>query len=606
MIIIVDFDILVHTFSHLCFHLSHVGSFSSCSWRAAALSDGHSHARGIPLAHSISGHSSLICFTIIEFILRLLHLQDLHWAILFDELIGTHVSTTYSDDELTVDDLGENLFGTEEILTRSNTFDWEVELMLVQVESEELIDCVTLDGFVNLNFFNFVELSLEWTPFVFQFSSLLVQLSKVLEHFMDSLSVLAVDVNHIEFLIWFRFLGTATSGRLEFTVSSGCPWRQSKVLSLSSDFSLTLDVGWDVSIEFVEAFILLLKKEVNFKSKLLYISDVLFDSFDKLLEVFYILGRGRGLELSGVLFKFWVHLFSLSSQIILEVFKKVVDLFKLFVSSAEFLLGVPFNNLVLEFIDKSFALFDFLGSIVNFTFKSLKHIDGFRLLNLHKNTLNLINLLKVASNVSENIWHFILQCLNEFLFFVSGAVTVHFTSTVVDLLEVGLCNFKSFTEFVVFNFKESGGVLDVLEDQEVVQLVGHGVQFLKSFHGFSDLFLELSDLNDDWSVIVAFEIFLLISVKFVLLEFIEVSLVSLELSKFWSKSIDQLLDVSFRAAGAFKVFISLFKILEVFFDPLKLGNEMLDLILSHGNIDSDFTLSHLLFDGLDVIVGVIH
>jgi hypothetical protein len=126
MIIIVNFNILVHIFSHLCFHLSHVCSFA-CSWRATALSNGHSYSRAIPLAHGVPGHSKLICFTIIEFIFRLLHLQNLHWSILLDELVGTHVSTTDSNDQLAVDDLGKNLFGSEEILTRSNSFDWKVE-----------------------------------------------------------------------------------------------------------------------------------------------------------------------------------------------------------------------------------------------------------------------------------------------------------------------------------------------------------------------------------------------------------------------------------------------------------------------------------------------
>ena len=119
-------------------------------------------------------------------------------------------------------------------------------------------------------------------------------------------------------------------------------------------------------------------------------------------------------------------------------------------------MGVPFNNLVFEFIDKSFALLNFLSSIINFTLKCLKNINRFRLLNLHN-------------------WHFILQGLDEFLFFVSRAVTVHFSSTAIDFLKIGLCNFKSFSEFVVFNFEESGSVLDVLKDQEVVELAGEGI-----------------------------------------------------------------------------------------------------------------------------------
>lgn len=131
----------------------------------------------------------------------------------------------------------------------------------------------------------------------------------------------------------------------------------------------------------------------------------------------------------------------------------MINFFKFFVSSAKFSECIPFNNLIFKLIYKSLALFDFNACVINFKFQSLHHFDGLSLLNLNNDLINLWNLFKVSIDVLEHFWHFIFQSFNEFFFFISGAVSIHLISTLVNLTEFFLSNFKSFSELVVLNFK---------------------------------------------------------------------------------------------------------------------------------------------------------
>ena len=150
---VINFDICVQCLSHLLFHLSHFSPFAS-SWRTTRLSQAHSVRRRLSFIHG-SFSSISFCHVCLGFF-TLLHLEYFHRTVLLDEFISAHVTTTNSNDQFTVDDLCKNLFGTEEILTRSDTLDRKIKLVLVQMESEQLINSITLYSLVDLDFLNFI------------------------------------------------------------------------------------------------------------------------------------------------------------------------------------------------------------------------------------------------------------------------------------------------------------------------------------------------------------------------------------------------------------------------------------------------------------------
>lgn len=80
--------------------------------------------------------------------LKLIYFLKLYKSICVNELCEVHESTSYSDHELHVHDLGIDLSCSEKIETSAKSSDWYANLHGVNVFGEELIDLVSLMGFV--------------------------------------------------------------------------------------------------------------------------------------------------------------------------------------------------------------------------------------------------------------------------------------------------------------------------------------------------------------------------------------------------------------------------------------------------------------------------
>jgi hypothetical protein len=102
----VGLGIFHETFSHHVLHISHSNDIGCATVTVVSIAAAS--------RHEVSSFGVT---------LSLHDLEHLNPAILLDELISTHIPATDSDDELTVDDLGEDLLGTEEIFTYTESLD---------------------------------------------------------------------------------------------------------------------------------------------------------------------------------------------------------------------------------------------------------------------------------------------------------------------------------------------------------------------------------------------------------------------------------------------------------------------------------------------------
>jgi hypothetical protein len=86
----------------------------------------------------VASIASELCLKLIKLLL----------AVSSEELIDTHVTTTDSDHQFVIHDLGKDLTGAEHILSIANSLERNVKLELVDVLSHQLIDSVTFSGSV--------------------------------------------------------------------------------------------------------------------------------------------------------------------------------------------------------------------------------------------------------------------------------------------------------------------------------------------------------------------------------------------------------------------------------------------------------------------------
>jgi hypothetical protein len=140
---------------------------------------------------------------IIDDLLRFHHFHEFQFAILLYKLISTHVPTTDSDHQLSIYNLGQNLFGSKQVLTNAKSLDWKHQLVKVEMISEQFIDGVTFDSLIKLYFLHLAEILFQLTVLLFEISPLLIDISQVLQHRMYSFSVFAIDFNHVIHVHWF-------------------------------------------------------------------------------------------------------------------------------------------------------------------------------------------------------------------------------------------------------------------------------------------------------------------------------------------------------------------------------------------------------------------
>ena len=141
--------------------------------------------------------------SVARFIILLLHhLHHFLPSVLLNEFVGAHVTTTDSDNKLSVDNLGQDLPRTEQILTRGQSLNLQSATALVQVVSEKFIDWISLNWLVSFGGFDGAEVPLQGSVLVLKLSSLLIDVSKLLQEFVDPLSVSAVDCDHVVNVIW--------------------------------------------------------------------------------------------------------------------------------------------------------------------------------------------------------------------------------------------------------------------------------------------------------------------------------------------------------------------------------------------------------------------
>ena len=82
--------------------------------------------------------------------LFLLDFLQLLLAVVHHEFLDAHVAAADADDELAVDDLGEDLLGAEGVLVVSESLNGDRAVQAVDVVGEELVDEVALESFVQL------------------------------------------------------------------------------------------------------------------------------------------------------------------------------------------------------------------------------------------------------------------------------------------------------------------------------------------------------------------------------------------------------------------------------------------------------------------------
>ena len=85
------------------------------------------------------------------FLLTLHHLEHLDLAVLRDEFSSVHVTTADTNNETTIDNLGQNVALTELILTLGDTLHIDRQVGLVEVLCERFIDDITCHRLVQLD-----------------------------------------------------------------------------------------------------------------------------------------------------------------------------------------------------------------------------------------------------------------------------------------------------------------------------------------------------------------------------------------------------------------------------------------------------------------------
>ena len=152
-------------------------------------------------------------------LLHLGHLHHLDLAVLLNELLGIHVSTTDPDDQFVVDNLGQDLLRPEHVVIGRNALDFNFQLGLVEVLGEHLVDYVAFYGFVEFDLFDGEDLAAHFSVLVLKILATRLDLLGLLQQVLDALFVLAVDVQHgvQVHVLFFSFFGLALTKELRRT-----------------------------------------------------------------------------------------------------------------------------------------------------------------------------------------------------------------------------------------------------------------------------------------------------------------------------------------------------------------------------------------------------
>lgn len=120
------------------------------------------------------GHSSILLLT-------LHHLEHLDLAVLRDEFSGVHVTTADTNNETTVDNLGQNVALTKLVLTLGDTLHINRQVGFVKVLCKRFIDDVTCHRLVQLDLLQLEHFLAQVRIFLFEVLSSPIESPQVLE-----------------------------------------------------------------------------------------------------------------------------------------------------------------------------------------------------------------------------------------------------------------------------------------------------------------------------------------------------------------------------------------------------------------------------------------
>jgi len=186
---------------------------------------------------------------------------------------------------------------------------------------------------------------------------------------------------------------------------------------------------------------------------------------------------------------------------------------------------------------------------------------------------------------------------------VSG-VTVHLISALLDLLECLLSLSKSLSELSVLLLHDLESVVNVLLNKFVVQFTQFLGCFLQLTVQFFDSESEIVNLSDDLVTVKAIEVLVCVQIKRALEEFLMLLLVFFEALQLSLKAIDIFFDLSLIGNSSLKGFVSLLEVSEVFLELSQSLAELVNFILSSGDVTWDAAVIHLFVDIVDSALNI--
>lgn len=263
------------------------------------------------------------------------HFHHLLSSVLLNKLISTHVTTTNSDDKLSVDNLCQNLPCSKKIFTWGKSFYLKCASALVQVVPEQFIDWITLNWLVGFGSFDGTEIPLQRCILVLELSSSLIDIPQLLEKLVNSLSVSAVDSDHVVNVIWLVAVGNSHVNAL--SNHAFVSWLSSVRTAHTLRHLLSFDSGlfnhsWKVIVEFPEADVLLIFELNDEFHQLLNFIHIVYETISLLskltfwISILFLFG--------GILLKFLIHELEFFLQVIREVFEQSINLSQFLISPA--------------------------------------------------------------------------------------------------------------------------------------------------------------------------------------------------------------------------------------------------------------------------------
>lgn len=230
-------------------------------------------------------------------------------------------------------------------------------------------------------------------------------------------------------------------------------------------------------------------------------------------------------------------------------------------------------------------------------------VDALGASNFLDEIINLIKLIKVEIDVLENLRHLLLECIDELLFLVVGAVAVHVVSGFVDLFELILGLLKALSKVLSFLFKDLGCIIHVLENKSLVQFFHKVINLIKLCLGVHNFHSQISDFGDDLNIIRAHDIFLSISLELALSSGFVTLLLLDDLHEVADLG-NEFLDLRLSLLRAIIGVVSSLEVLELVVDQVVLLFQLNKLVASHLDVDRDLAVINFLGNFSNGVVDV--